>query len=157
MPDLRSKCIMSDRLCVSLKTQAASVVRCRESRPGLGDPEEVFLLPRRAPQERAGVPAGASWASDSAVLQPSYSLKKTTRPGPHHAEAWCEGVALTLRQTCPWPKPRAQFAFKDSMIHVQCRSHYVSHFAAFFIVARAKISVVESCLVLVAESARALR
>ena len=54
---------MSDRLCVSLKTQAASVVRCRESRPGLGDPEEVFLLPRRAPQERAGFPAGASWAS----------------------------------------------------------------------------------------------
>ena len=32
------------------------------------------------------------------------------------------------------------------MIHVQCRSHYVSHFAAFFIVARAKISVVESCI-----------
>ena len=32
------------------------------------------------------------------------------------------------------------------MIHGQCRSHYVSHFAAFFIVARAKISVVESCL-----------
>ena len=27
-----------------------------------------------------------------------------------------------------------------------CNSHYVSHFAAFFIVARAKISVVESCL-----------
>ena len=26
-----------------------------------------------------------------------------------------------------------------------CNSHYVSHFAAFFIVARAKISVVESC------------
>ena len=29
---------------------------------------------------------------------------------------------------------------------VFCNSHYVSHFAAFFIVARAKISVVESCL-----------
>lgn len=26
-----------------------------------------------------------------------------------------------------------------------CNSHYVSHFAAFFIVARAKISVVENC------------
>ncbi len=26
-----------------------------------------------------------------------------------------------------------------------CNSHYVSHFAAFFIVARAKISVAESC------------
>ena len=30
-----------------------------------------------------------------------------------------------------------QSAFKDSMIHEFCRSHYVSHFAAFFIVARA--------------------
>ena len=34
--------------------------------------------------------------------------------------------------------------FDDS--HTSCNSHYVSHFAAFFIVARAKISVVESCL-----------
>ena len=32
--------------------------------------------------------------------------------------------------------------FDDS--HRSCNSHYVSHFAAFFIVARAKISVVES-------------
>ena len=55
------------------------------------------------------------------------------------------GYTLTLRQACSRPKPRAQYAFKDSMVHVQCRSHYVSHFAAFFIVARAKTSVVESC------------
>ena len=34
--------------------------------------------------------------------------------------------------------------FDDSL--TSCNSHYVSHFAAFFIVARAKISVVESCL-----------
>jgi hypothetical protein len=27
-----------------------------------------------------------------------------------------------------------------------CNSHYVSHFAAFFIVARAKISIAESCI-----------
>jgi hypothetical protein len=26
--------------------------------------------------------------------------------------------ASTLSQLCPWPRPRAQFAFKDSMIHV---------------------------------------
>ena len=57
----------------------------------------------------------------------------------------------TLRQTCLWPKPRAQFAFKDSMVHIICNSHYVSHFAAFFIVTGTKISVVESCLRLVAE------
>ena len=39
----------------------------------------------------------------------------------------------------------AQIAFKDLMIHEICNSHYVSHFAAFFIVARTKISVVKSC------------
>jgi len=55
-------------------------------------------------------------------------------------------VKPTLRQTCLWPRPRAQFAFKDSMVHIICNSHYVSHFAAFFIVTGTKISVVESCL-----------
>ena len=45
-----------------------------------------------------------------------------------------------------------QFAFKDSMIHIICNSHYVSHFAAFFIDTGAKISVVESCLRLVGGS-----
>jgi hypothetical protein len=39
-----------------------------------------------------------------------------------------------------------QSAFKDWMIHEECRSHYVSQFAAFFIVARAKRSIVKSCL-----------
>ena len=34
--------------------------------------------------------------------------------------------------------------FDDSL--TSCNSHYVSHFAAFFIVARAKISVVEGCI-----------
>jgi hypothetical protein len=40
-----------------------------------------------------------------------------------------------------------------------CNSHYVSHFAAFFIVARAKISVVESCswLVLPINSSNSFR
>ena len=52
----------------------------------------------------------------------------------------------TLRQTYSRPEPRVQFAFKDSMIHIICNSHYVSHFAAFFIDTGAKISVVESCL-----------
>ena len=38
----------------------------------------------------------------------------------------------------------AQFAFRDSMIHVICNSHYLSHFAASFIDGQAKRSVVES-------------
>ena len=56
-----------------------------------------------------------------------------------------EGGKPTLRQTRPRPRTWAQSAFKDSMVHIICNSHYVSHFAAFFIVAGAKISVVESC------------
>jgi hypothetical protein len=41
--------------------------------------------------------------------------------------------------------PGAQFAFKDLMIHGFCNSHYVSHFAAFFIVTGTKISIAKSC------------
>jgi hypothetical protein len=43
-------------------------------------------------------------------------------------------------------KPRVQVAFKDLMIRGICNSHYVSHFAAFFIVAGAKRSIVKSCV-----------
>ena len=42
---------------------------------------------------------------------------------------------------------QVQSAFKDWMIHEDCRSHHVSQFAAFFIVARAKRSIVKSCFV----------
>ena len=38
-----------------------------------------------------------------------------------------------------------QGAFKNWMIHEDCMSQYFSHFAAFFIVARAKRSIVKSC------------
>jgi len=37
-----------------------------------------------------------------------------------------------------------QYAFKDLMIHEFCNSHYLSHFAAFFILARTKKSIVKS-------------
>lgn len=49
----------------------------------------------------------------------------------------------TLKQACLEEYLEAQCAFKDSMIHV-CKSYYVSQFAAFFIDARTKRSVVES-------------
>ena len=54
---------------------------------------------------------------------------------------------MTLEQACPSDYQRAQCAFKDSMTHGFCNSHYLSHFAAFFIDARAKRSVVESCFI----------
>jgi hypothetical protein len=51
---------------------------------------------------------------------------------------------MTLEQACPPEYQGAQYAFKDSMTHGFCNSHYLSHFAAFFIDARTKRSVVES-------------
>ena len=48
----------------------------------------------------------------------------------------------TLKQTCSQDYPRAPLAFKNLMIHEFCNSHYVSHFAAFFIVVGAKTSTV---------------
>ena len=51
---------------------------------------------------------------------------------------------MTLEQACPPEYQRAQYAFKDSMTHGFCNSHYLSHFAAFFIDARTKRSVVKS-------------
>ena len=40
--------------------------------------------------------------------------------------------------------PEVQYAFKILMIHGFCNSHDVSHFAAFFIVARTKTSTAKS-------------
>jgi hypothetical protein len=60
-----------------------------------------------------------------------------------------EYFVRTLKQTCSQDCPRAPLAFKDSMTHVFCNSHYVSHFAAFFIDVGAKISSVTSFIFLV--------
>lgn len=50
----------------------------------------------------------------------------------------------TLKQTCSQDYLWAPLAFKNSMTHMFCNSHYVSHFAAFFIDVGAKISSVTS-------------
>ena len=55
-------------------------------------------------------------------------------------------MEMILKQAYFLASQKVQFAFKDSMIHGICDSHYLSHFAAFFIVARAKRSIVKSCL-----------
>ena len=44
------------------------------------------------------------------------------------------------------PQREVQVAFKVSMTHYLCVSHYVSHFAAFFIVMGTETSVAESVL-----------
>src|SRR6202022_398025 len=55
------------------------------------------------------------------------------------------GGAMTLRQECPRTSLGGNLRSKTPCLAEVCNSHYVSHFAAFFIVARAKISVAESC------------
>jgi len=57
---------------------------------------------------------------------------------------WLSGVCGHSNKHTPGHIPEVQCAFKDLMIHESCRSHYVSHFAAFFIVVGAKTSVAES-------------
>ena len=100
---------------------------------------------------RTVVPTLIGNPAQASALQQTRS-RRPGRPDPHpfhFVRGKKKGrarVKPTLRQACSRPRPRAQFAFKDSMIHIICNSHYVSHFAAFFIDTGAKISVVESCL-----------
>ena len=100
---------------------------------------------------RSVVPTLEGNPAQASALQQTRSWRPG-RPDPHPFHFIRERkkgrarVKPTLRQACSRPRPRAQFAFKDSMIHIICNSHYVSHFAAFFIDTGAKISVVESCL-----------
>ena len=112
-----------------------------QQRHAIVSPERGRLTYRSVVPTLEGTPAQAS------ALQPTRS-PGSGRPGPlsRNQMGGEARVEPTLRQACSRPRPRAQFAFKDSMIHIICNSHYVSHFAAFFIDTGAKISVVESCL-----------
>ena len=61
-----------------------------------------------------------------------------------HIIYWLSGVCGHSNKHTPWHIQEVQYAFKDLMIHEVCNSHYVSHFAAFFIVVGTKTSVAES-------------
>ena len=52
----------------------------------------------------------------------------------------------TLKQTCSQDFPRAPLAFKNSMTHEFCKSHYISHFATFFIDVGAETSPATGCI-----------
>ena len=118
----------------------------RPAGPGVQQ-RHAILSSRKGLTYRSVVPTSIGNPAQASALQPTRSLGPG-QPGPPSFPMGSvgEGVKPTLRQACSRPKSRAQFAFKDSMIHIICNSHYVSHFAAFFIDTGAKISVVESCL-----------
>lgn len=99
-------------------------------------------------QVRAGFPMFRSQqhASDS-CLQASTTRIGAFTPSinntPHHYQAplIAKGkiqnrilvFVRTLKQTCSQDFPRAPLAFKNSMTHEFCKSHYLSQFATFFI------------------------
>ena len=74
-------------------------------------------------------------------------LSRTARSNVAHPKKWMVPLRVSADAQADMPSAGASGAicvqrFDDSL--TSCNSHYVSHFAAFFIVARAKISVVES-------------
>jgi hypothetical protein len=123
LPDLRSK------LSVGIGRDFTKKTRPMMSRDGdaSGHDRDVFLrnLPSRRPQTgspikplRFSTPSrpcgGTTRARESArsrplPMFPSVSIRNKGRDG---------GGAPTLRQTCRWPKPLAQGAFKTSMVHI---------------------------------------
>ena len=54
------------------------------------------------------------------------------------------GEKQTLQQTCFWCDQKRNMRSKIRWLTRFCNSHYVSHFAAFFIVVGAKTSIAES-------------
>jgi hypothetical protein len=100
------------------------------------------LLPHAAHPHRQALHSGPSvpWR-DGSAQSPLHTPYMHTMA---HTLGGSEYFVRTLKQTCSQDCPRAPLAFKDSMTHVFCNSHYVSHFAAFFIDVGAKISSVTS-------------
>ena len=127
-----------------------------DAAPGLPEhpSEEVreeSHLPRRivrtasSPKRRAGGEARHCASADP--------LDRRIGPAGRPAPTSAQKVELRVSADAQADMPSAGASgaicvqrFDDSL--TSCNSHYVSHFAAFFIVARAKISVVESCLCL---------
>lgn len=87
-------------------------------------------------------------------FQPSVcrSTRETSIPPPLHPPTWRRRrggrQCVTPRQTCPQPDGvERNLRSKTRWFTGFCNSHQVSHFATFFIDARAEISVAESRLV----------
>jgi len=74
----------------------ASVEGCLpDCRPGAGTPREICYS-----------------------AEPLVQRHDQVRQAPRRAAGGDGEGETTLSQTCLWPKPQAQFAFKDSMIHM---------------------------------------
>ena len=67
-------------------------------------------------------------------------------PPPPKRERWVRGSSCRSGRHALGRSLKRNMRSKIRTLTEFCNSHYVSHFAAFFIVARAKISIVESCL-----------
>ena len=108
---------------------------------------EASHLPRRI--VRTPKLGGARRATALQPTQTSYLLSGTARSNVAHPKKWMVPLRVSSDAQADMPSAGASGAicvqrFDDSL--TSCNSHYVSHFAAFFIVARAKISIGWSCV-----------
>ena len=101
--------------------------------------KKVFApqAPRQTRREFLALPL--VFPAPRALRGPTTTVVRPPRPNPGRVRGWRNDTQTGM------PTELAQFAFKDSMIHLFCNSHYVSQLAAFFIDARAKRSTVKSC------------
>jgi hypothetical protein len=125
------------------RAKRAGHVDAHDSRGGHGKFGPAFACPpspcRTPPSPSTALRAIRLWR-DGSAQSPLHTIR--AHNGTHIGGS--EYFVRTLKQTCSQDCPRAPLAFKDSMTHVFCNSHYVSHFAAFFIDVGAKISSVTS-------------
>ena len=88
------------------------------------------------------------FTATGSVFRPTASGQHTGGQNPpqhSHWMGWGATRCVTPRQTCPWPEGFGRnLRSKTRWFTGFCNSHQVSHFATFFIDARAEISVAES-------------
>ena len=109
-------CLISGRNC--------NCVFESRDRDASGDDRVVFRrnLPSRRPQTGSPIKP-LRFSTPSRRFEKTNPRERVPGPNPFRRnmnffEEGCGGGAPTLRQTCRWPKPLAQGAFKTSMVHI---------------------------------------
>src|SRR2546423_14276844 len=115
---------------------------CRKGRRGVYSSEGVRA--RDCVRGSCKPPIVAAFVAEDRFFGPTAGGNRTGGHIPRTPMGW-ERCCVTPRQTCPRPKGFGRnLRSKTRWFAGFCNSHQVSHFAAFFIDARAEISVAES-------------
>lgn len=117
-------------------------------------PRTRLVVDNARPPMRRGVgQRGPKDFQPSACSSTREASNRTQLQAPMMRLGWGGRRCVTPRQTCPQPEGiRRNLRSKTRWFTGFCNSHQVSHFATFFIDARAEISVAESRLVYTTKS-----